>query len=174
MHIERIETPLGIYSAVFDESAQLRELSRVDATDVQTTLGDELRRELEAYFAGTAVSFSIAIAPQGTPFQRRVWAALREIPFGQLRTYAELARTVERAGAARAVGGANGANPIAIVIPCHRVVAANGILGGYTGGVGVKRALLEVEGHHFAAPAAPDSNWSRAARQLDQLALSLA
>ena len=114
---------------------------------------DTVRRQLDEYFAGCRRRFDVPLAPAGTAFQRRVWRALMEIPFGHVITYGELARRVDRPGAARAVGRANGANPIAIIIPCHRVVAANGI-GGYGGGVDVKRRLLALEGAPGKAPAA--------------------
>jgi methylated-DNA-[protein]-cysteine S-methyltransferase len=101
--------------------------------------------QLDEYFAGTRTSFDVPLAPDGTPFRRAVWAALVEIPYGETISYAELAREVGRPGAYRAVGQANGSNPIAIVVPCHRVVAAGGGLGGYGGGLDVKRALLDLE-----------------------------
>ncbi len=106
---------------------------------------DVVRRQLDEYFTARRQRFDIALAPHGTAFQRRVWQALCDIPFGQTITYAELARRVGKPGAARAVGQANGANPIAIIIPCHRVVAAGGI-GGYAGGLEIKRKLLALEG----------------------------
>lgn len=105
---------------------------------------DAARRQLDEYFAGRRQRFSLPLAPKGTSFQRRVWQALIDIPFGETITYAELARRVGNPRAARAVGAANGANPIAIIIPCHRVVAANGI-GGYAGGLDIKRRLLALE-----------------------------
>jgi methylated-DNA-[protein]-cysteine S-methyltransferase len=104
--------------------------------------GDQLR----AYFAGELREFGLSLAPHGTPFQQEVWAALREIPYGETISYAELAASVGRAGAARAVGAANGRNPISIVIPCHRVIGAGGALTGYGGGLRRKRLLLDLEG----------------------------
>lgn len=101
--------------------------------------------ELEAYFAGRLRAFRTPVAPDGTPFQRRVWEALREIPYGETMSYGELSRRIGRPDAVRAVGAANGANPIAIIIPCHRVVGANGSLTGFGGGLDVKRALLALE-----------------------------
>lgn len=103
------------------------------------------RRQLEEYFAGERVAFELPLEPEGTPFQQTVWRALREIPLGVTWSYAELARQVGRAGAARAVGSANGKNPLSIVVPCHRVVGADGSLTGYAGGVNAKRWLLEHE-----------------------------
>lgn len=105
----------------------------------------EARDQLLAYLAGRRRSFSLPLAPGGSDFQRQVWAALLRIPWGETLTYGELARRLGREGAARAVGTANGANPLPILIPCHRVVAANG-LGGYSGGLALKRRLLTLEG----------------------------
>lgn len=104
-----------------------------------------VRTQLEAYFAGELRNFELELAPVGTAFQQRVWAALRAIPFGEIVSYAELARRIDRPGAARAVGHANARNPIAIIVPCHRVCGANGTLTGYAGGLPLKRKLLELE-----------------------------
>ena len=104
------------------------------------------RAELEAYFAGELREFEMAVEPEGTEFRRRVWAELARIPYGETWSYGELARrTLGRTGAARAVGAANGANPIAIVLPCHRVIGANGTLVGYGGGLRRKALLLAHE-----------------------------
>jgi methylated-DNA-[protein]-cysteine S-methyltransferase len=104
------------------------------------------RAQLGEYFAGERTRFSLPLAPTGTEFQRRVWAALAEIPYGTTIDYGELARRIGRPGAARAVGAANGRNPISIIVPCHRVVGAGGALTGYSGGLERKRLLLELEG----------------------------
>jgi methylated-DNA-[protein]-cysteine S-methyltransferase len=101
--------------------------------------------QLEAYFAGELTDFDLEVDLQGTPFQRRVWAALREIPYGETVSYGELARHVGQPGAARAVGLANNRNPLAIVVPCHRVIGADGSLTGYGGGLERKAWLLEHE-----------------------------
>jgi AraC family transcriptional regulator of adaptative response/methylated-DNA-[protein]-cysteine methyltransferase len=106
---------------------------------------DGLRRRLDAYFAGRQPSVDVPLDTPGSPFQRRVWEALRRIPAGTTVTYAELAGQVGRPAAARAVGRANGSNRVAVVIPCHRVVAAGGALGGYGGGLDRKRRLLDLE-----------------------------
>jgi methylated-DNA-[protein]-cysteine S-methyltransferase len=103
------------------------------------------RDQLAEYFAGSRRHFSLPLKPAGTPFQRSVWAALREIPYGETAGYGELAARLGRPGAARAVGLANGHNPIAIVVPCHRVIGADGGLTGYGGGLERKRYLLELE-----------------------------
>jgi methylated-DNA-[protein]-cysteine S-methyltransferase len=102
--------------------------------------------QLEEYFSGRRRQFDLPLELAGTDFQRRVWLALAEIPFGETVSYAELAMTVGRPQAYRAVGQANGANPIPIVLPCHRVLASGGGLGGYGGGLPMKRRLLELEG----------------------------
>jgi methylated-DNA-[protein]-cysteine S-methyltransferase len=101
--------------------------------------------QLRAYFAGELREFELPLAPHGTAFQQRVWAALRDIPYGRTISYAELAVAVGKPRAARAVGAANGRNPIAIVIPCHRVIGAAGALTGYGGGLDRKRLLLDLE-----------------------------
>jgi len=103
--------------------------------------------ELGAYFAGELRAFSVPLRLAGTDFQRRVWEALRAIPFGQVRTYAEVAAAVGNPRGARAVGMANARNPVAVIVPCHRVVAAGGRLGGYSAGLWRKRWLLRHEGH---------------------------
>jgi methylated-DNA-[protein]-cysteine S-methyltransferase len=101
--------------------------------------------QLSEYFAGRRTVFDIEVAPQGTPFQQAVWRALQEIPYGETISYGELARRIGDVKAVRAVGLANGANPIAIVIPCHRVIGASGTLVGFGGGLPIKRALLDLE-----------------------------
>ncbi|MBX3363611.1 MAG: methylated-DNA--[protein]-cysteine S-methyltransferase [Phycisphaeraceae bacterium] len=106
----------------------------------------QLEQELHEYFTGGRGTFSVAIALRGTPFQLRVWHELRQIPRGVTISYAELAERIGSPAAVRAVGQANRVNPVAIVIPCHRVIAADGSLHGYAGGHAVKRRLLELEG----------------------------
>jgi methylated-DNA-[protein]-cysteine S-methyltransferase len=106
---------------------------------------------LASYFRGERKTFDIALAPKGTPFQQRVWAELLLIPYGETISYVELARRVGNPKASRAVGGANGCNPIWLIVPCHRVIGSDGTLTGYAGGVGIKLALLELEGAKFGA-----------------------
>jgi methylated-DNA-[protein]-cysteine S-methyltransferase len=101
--------------------------------------------QLEEYFAGARTAFDLALAPAGTAFQQRVWAALREIPYGATTSYGALAARLGAPGASRAVGLANGRNPISVVVPCHRVVGADGSLTGFGGGTERKRALLDLE-----------------------------
>jgi len=105
----------------------------------------EAAAQLRAYFAGGRKAFDLPLAPRGTEFQRSVWSALLEIPYGQTTTYSAIAETISRPAAVRAVGAANGANPIPIIIPCHRVIGANGSLTGFGGGLDVKRTLLALE-----------------------------
>lgn len=105
-----------------------------------------LETQLSAYFAGQRRDFTVPLAAHGNTFQKQVWALLAAIPFGETRTYGELARALGNPGAARAVGLANGQNPISILAPCHRVIGSNGALTGYAGGLARKRALLELEG----------------------------
>ena len=112
----------------------------------------EARRQLDTYFAGHLQHFHLPLAPQGTPFQRQVWQILQTIPFGQTRSYAQIAAGVGRARAVRAVGAANGKNPLPIVIPCHRVIGSDGSLTGFAGGLAAKTFLLSHEGAAFAKP----------------------
>jgi methylated-DNA-[protein]-cysteine S-methyltransferase len=102
--------------------------------------------QLEEYFAGKRRTFDLPLAPQGTAFQHSVWRALAEIPWGQWRSYGDIARAIGRPRAVRAVGAANGRNPLPIVVPCHRVVGSDGSLTGFAGGLETKRYLLELEG----------------------------
>lgn len=103
-------------------------------------------RQLAEYFAGRRRAFDLPLAPQGTPFQRMVWEALLTVPYGETASYGAIARRVGRPTAVRAVGAANGANPLPIVVPCHRIVGSDGSLTGYAGGLGIKERLLELEG----------------------------
>ncbi|GIX47523.1 MAG: methylated-DNA--protein-cysteine methyltransferase [Candidatus Tectimicrobiota bacterium] len=114
--------------------------------EAATPLLQAAAAQLEAYFAGRRRQFSLPLAPAGTPFQQRVWQALQRIPYGTTLSYRELAQRLGQPAAVRAVGQANGRNPIAIVIPCHRVIGHDGRLGGYAGGVALKRWLLQHEG----------------------------
>jgi methylated-DNA-[protein]-cysteine S-methyltransferase len=102
-------------------------------------------RQLREYFAGKRAAFDLPLAPEGTAFQRSVWRQLQEIPYGETISYGELARRVGNPKASRAVGSANGANPVPIVIPCHRVIAGDGTLGGFGGGLLTKQTLLTLE-----------------------------
>ena len=108
-------------------------------------LTNDAANEIQEYLAGKRRNFTVSVAPEGTPFQQEVWEALTHVPFGQTVTYGELAEMVGRPTAARAVGGANNKNPIPLIIPCHRVIGANGNLVGYAYGLRLKQFLLDLE-----------------------------
>ena len=114
----------------------------------KTPILAEAERQLTEYFAGQRKAFDLPLAPVGTPFQRSVWQALREIPYGETRTYKEIAEAIGRPKAFRAVGQANHVNPIMIIQPCHRVVGADGSLTGFSYGTDMKRLLLDLEKEH--------------------------
>jgi methylated-DNA-[protein]-cysteine S-methyltransferase len=147
-----IETPIGPLHAVFDEEERLCELGFERTTGFSLSMGrlkPALRQQLHDYFTGKRKSFDFPLAPKGTPFQLDVWNALLEVPYGDTVTYAELARRIGRPNAVRAVGAANGANPIPVIIPCHRVIGSNGTLTGYGGGIERKQWLLALEGRRL-------------------------
>ena len=166
-----IDSPLGPLTAAIDERGRLVRLdfstlpgvvTIADAPAAAGASGDEARglsvelappaaaarvvAELEQYFAGRRKKFTFPMAPRGTDFQRRVWSELRRIPYGRTISYGELAVRIGNPAATRAVARANATNPIAIVVPCHRVIGADGTLTGYGGGLDRKRRLLELEG----------------------------
>jgi len=167
LRLERWESPIGQLLIVTDNNGVLRAIefgvheSRMehllrrhygDYTVREGQTPDSLKRALEAYFNGKIDALAnVKTATGGTPFQREVWKALRTIPAGTTISYGQLARKVGRKGASRAVGAANGANPIPIVVPCHRVIGADGSLTGFGGGLANKKWLLEHESR-FAAP----------------------
>jgi methylated-DNA-[protein]-cysteine S-methyltransferase len=117
-------------------------------------------RQLREYFAGKRREFDLPLAPRGTEFQRRVWQALRAIPYGETICYGELARRIGNPRASRAVGLANGANPLPIIVPCHRVIGADGTLTGFGGGLAIKRALLALEGAEPACGPQATFKWA--------------
>lgn len=128
--------------------AGLTEIDFVDAEAEPARPGpltERAREQLAEYFAGTRRDFNLPLSPRGTDFQRRVWAVLEGIPYGETRNYAELAEQLGSRGGQRAVGAANGRNPLAIVVPCHRVIGSDGRMTGYAGGIGRKRWLLAFE-----------------------------
>jgi len=156
--IAPISTPLGRFLAVVDREGALVALDFDARTSPWRELAPDERRAarvidaLKRYFAGELREFKLALAPDGTPFQRRVWDELVRIPYGETISYTELARRIGDERAVRAVGSANGANPIPIVVPCHRVIGADGTLTGYAGGLERKRALLELEARQCGKP----------------------
>lgn len=146
-HTVCIPSPVGPLRITADERAVTRiGFGGTPGTgSAQTPPLRQAVRELEEYFAGMRRTFTVPVAPAGTEFQRAVWEALRQIPFGQTRSYKQIAEHIGRPSACRAVGMANNRNPIAIFIPCHRVVGANGALVGYAAGLDTKSRLLELE-----------------------------
>lgn len=141
------ELPLGTYM-IGDEDGFLVRLEKVKArikAHEPTSLTEETAGQLREYFDGKRTEFDLPCKPHGTEFQQRVWKALCDIPYGQTRTYKDIAIAVGNPKACRAVGMANHNNPIGIVIPCHRVIGTNGKLTGYAGGLDIKEALLNLE-----------------------------
>jgi len=115
----------------------------------------EAETQLDEYFAGKRNRFSVKLDPKGTEFQNKVWDALRTIPFGETRSYGEIAKQIGNTKAMRAVGAANGRNPISIIVPCHRVIGASGRLTGFAGGLAIKEQLLSLEGNRDAKKLKP-------------------
>ena len=161
-----IETPIGPLHAELDEEGRLAELGFESSSrrvvqssrsvapahpleDSKTRRLDDLKTQLRDYFAGKRKTFELELAPKGTPFQLAVWNALLQIPYGDTISYSELAHRIGKPSAIRAVGAANGANPIPVIIPCHRVIGANGSLTGYGGGIERKQWLLALEGRRL-------------------------
>lgn len=142
-----IPSPVGNLTLQATDTALtvIRFGNMADVRSEATPLLQQAAQELTEYFAGTRREFTIPLAPSGTEFQQAVWKALRAIPYGQTRSYKQIADLLGNPKACRAVGLANNRNPIAIVIPCHRVVGHNGSLVGYAGGMTAKQALLEIE-----------------------------
>jgi methylated-DNA-[protein]-cysteine S-methyltransferase len=149
----RIESPIGDLTIVAEndaivaiEMSPARPATTANAVreDAHPLLTDA-RRQLDAYFAGELNTFSLPLRPTGTDFQQRVWKALERIPYGVTASYGEIAKAIGAPGSSRAVGAANGANPLPIVVPCHRVIGSNGSLTGYGGGLDRKRTLLALE-----------------------------
>ncbi len=144
------ESPIGLLSVVVDEDGALKQLhfGRLDEIGLREDAAAtaSVRTQLEEYFAGDRKAFDLDLAPDGTEFQRAVWKGLLTIPYGRTASYGELAERVGYKGAFRAVGAANGANPIAIIMPCHRVVGSDGRLTGFGGGIPIKAKLLALEG----------------------------
>ena len=150
-----IDTPVGPLAAAIDGAGRLTHLgfSKAEHKRIAAEGGERddkaiapVARQVTEYFSGHRRSFDFPLAAKGTEFQKQVWAALAKIPFGTTTTYAALAAKVGRPGAFRAVGRANATNPIALIVPCHRVIGTDGTLTGYAGGIPVKQKLLELEG----------------------------
>jgi methylated-DNA-[protein]-cysteine S-methyltransferase len=139
------ESPIGPLAIEVNEEGAVREIRFGNTSGGLKPAAPLVLRELDEYFRGVRREFTIPLAPKGTPFQLAVWNELQRIAYGDTISYAELARRIGKPSAVRAVGAANGANPIPIIIPCHRVIGANGTLVGYGGGLHIKRALLAIE-----------------------------
>lgn len=159
-------SPFGIIELRSNHNNQLTYLNFIDAdknicTTPITSNNNILAiamEQLTQYFAGNRTSFNLPLAPQGTAFQCKVWQALQTLNYGETQSYAWLAQKINNPKAVRAVGRANGANPIAIIIPCHRIIGANGSLTGYAGGLALKEKLLEHEGATFIALQQPHND----------------
>lgn len=147
MFQQTIESPLGPVQICADDHGicKINLGIATPAPDLPSTLTAQAASQLQQYFAGTLTQFSLPLTASGTVFQQQVWQALCRLPFGQTCSYADIARAIANPKAVRAVGAANGKNPIAIVVPCHRVIGANGTLTGYAGGLDNKAWLLAHE-----------------------------
>jgi methylated-DNA-[protein]-cysteine S-methyltransferase len=162
MNYQLLDTPIGTLRLLSDgthlvkiEFAEQYTLASTDQETSDTALA-ACCRQLREYFAGQRRHFDLPLAAQGTEFQRMVWRALTTIPYGEQRSYRDIAEAIERPRAVRAVGAANGRNPLPIVVPCHRVIGSDGSLTGFAGGLAAKIVLLELEG-----------GWPEAKTQLD-------
>ncbi len=150
MNFQYLDTPIGTLR-LLAENAQLVNIEFAGqygangAVENNDTVLAACAAQLTDYFAGKRRHFDLPLAPQGSPFQLSVWAALANIPFGQVRSYRDIAQSIGNPAAVRAVGAANGRNPLPIVVPCHRVIGSNGALTGFAGGLEVKRFLLDLE-----------------------------
>lgn len=148
-----IDSPVGRLTVVAEDSALVglyfeghKRGPQAESLGTHTDEGfEEVRRQLDAYFTGERLDFDLPLAPQGNDFQVRVWDLLTKIPYGETRSYGDLARELGDPALAQAVGAANARNPISIIVPCHRVVATDGSLRGYAGGLERKRHLLDLE-----------------------------
>lgn len=160
LHTATLESPVGRLTLVASDAGLVAILwpddVAADPRPARVPLGEttqapdhpvlaETRAQLTAYFAGTLTQFTVPLDLRGTDFQKAVWTALLAIPFGETRSYADVARAIGRPTATRAVGAANGRNPVSIIAPCHRVVGSNGTLTGFAGGLAAKRFLLAHE-----------------------------
>jgi methylated-DNA-[protein]-cysteine S-methyltransferase len=146
-----LESPIGTLTLIETEDGTLNEIffsGQETPPGIEPAQSAESMagRQLEEYFAGKRKQFQLNLQPKGTEFQRQVWKELLNVPYGETRSYLQIAEAIGKPTATRAVGAANGANPIPIIIPCHRVIGANGSLTGYGGGLDIKTKLLELEG----------------------------
>ena len=148
--LKLIATDQGLAAVLWENDPPGRVRLSPLAEDQNHPLLRETEKQLSEYFAGKRSRFSIKLDPKGTDFQNQVWQALLTIPFGETRSYGQIARQIGKAKAMRAVGAANGKNPLSIIVPCHRVIGASGQLTGFAGGLVIKQQLLVLEGHSAA------------------------
>jgi methylated-DNA-[protein]-cysteine S-methyltransferase len=158
MFIDYLDTPLGLFEFMATEQGICQAIFCGDkacdnkvSTEQQTqgkvnNITAQCKQQLIEYFTGQRTVFTVPLNPQGTPFQQSVWHCLAEIPFGAVKSYGEIAKMINKPKSAQAVGGANGRNPITLIVPCHRVIGSNGSLTGYAGGIERKLWLLNHEG----------------------------
>lgn len=139
IHLEA--TNMGLCGVYLDEAA----IGEPSVNPPSHPLLRKAAEQLADYFSGRRFAFDLPLDVEGTPFQKKVWAALKQIPYGKTRSYQEIAKAIGNPSAARAVGGANGRNPVSVIVPCHRVIASDGGWGGYSGGISIKQKLLQLE-----------------------------
>ena len=144
-----LDSPIGPLSVAKNERGEVTEIhfaaKMKNDWRRDDSAFDDVATQLREYFAGKRRAFDLPLAPSGTPFQLSVWNELRAIPYGRTKSYLDIANAIGKPAACRAVGAANGANPLPIVVPCHRVIGSNGALTGFGGGIDVKRRLLALE-----------------------------
>ncbi|MCR9106574.1 MAG: methylated-DNA--[protein]-cysteine S-methyltransferase [Gammaproteobacteria bacterium] len=152
MNFQYFDSPLGKLRLVSNDGqiVQLEFAGQHSTTTGERERSDAVltkcQHQLDQYFSGKRKAFDLPIAAQGTAFQRLVWRALQRIPYGETRSYADIARNIMKPTAMRAVGAANGRNPVPVIVPCHRVIGSNGSLTGFAGGINAKKTLLQLEG----------------------------
>ncbi len=177
MYYDFFETGLIGRLTLFGDAAGIRQIDFAEAKyplavedgwEHEPDYFKPLKRQLEAYFRGERKRFDLPLAPRGTPFQRQVWQALGDIPYGEVVSYQDIARAIGNPKAVRAVGGANGRNPIPILVPCHRVIGRDGSLTGFGGGLETKRRLIELERTHRQGPRTGNRQTMDGARTLNR------
>ena len=145
------DSPVGLLEIVSDGKAlrSVRAVNEIDGEYFHDDIADTAEKQLKEYFCGKRKVFDIPIAPEGTDFRKKVWKALSAVPYGETRSYGDIAEAIERPSASRAVGNAVGDHPILIIIPCHRVIRSGGKLGGFSAGTEMKKFLLKLENNLF-------------------------
>ncbi len=146
MATQYLDSPIGTLMMMSDGKKMMRiAITKKEGKNEPDALTQQCAAELKRFFAGTVESFSVPIAVEGTSFQKSVWNAMRKIPYGHTKTYAEIARKIGKPKAVRAVGSACGKNPLLVLVPCHRVIGSNRTLGGFSAGISAKKLLLAYE-----------------------------